>query len=255
MDTITLKYISIISILLITISAGLPILCTNLGNTITKYINQCDALARGIFLGVAINHLLPETILHHHEHENNISMLTITSIVVYTYAILLWIEKCLPHHLKVKNISNKILNMTFLLFALSAHSIIEGYALGIGDSISGITVLLVAIISHKGIATIALGIRLFTVVDVSNKIKTILLLIFAAMTPLGIFLGMLSNTYLIDNFTIHTVANSIASGTFIYIATIHNTQLDQDNAHVSVVFFIIGVILISLVGMQFGHQH
>ncbi len=255
MISFKLKLLLVTIILSVTIAAGLPVFWKKLSKKITVYLTECDAFARGIFLGAGFTHLLPEAIEHYsHSHGHENSIFVVSSICAYSFAVLMWLEKCLPHH--ITKLNTKIIVPTFLIFALSVHSIIEGYALGLEPTITGCIILFIAIVSHKGLAAIALSLKLCTTKNLTKKAQLSLFFIFAIMTPIGILAGIFSNIYLMDNGSLlESSADAIAAGTFIYIATMHETSINKETEHISVILFILGIALMSILGHVLAHHH
>ena len=108
-------------------------------------------------------------------------------------------------------------NMTpfVLMIALSVHSIFEGLATGISKDMKDVINMIIAIVLHKGAAGTSLGISLVKTFPNDFKLVRTLILIFSFATPLGVILGMI----LADSDDIYEIIfNSIAAGTFLYIA-------------------------------------
>lgn len=97
------------------------------------------------------------------------------------------------------------------------HAIFEGVALGLTNEISSTLNIMLALSLHKPAAAMSLGISVTkNFSDPNDRAKgMMLLLIFAFATPIGIMIGIfLSGT----NVILEVIMNSIAGGTFIYIA-------------------------------------
>lgn len=107
-------------------------------------------------------------------------------------------------------------NMTpfVLMIALSVHSVFEGIAVGLAPNFSGTVSLVVAIVVHKGAAASALGISLVKTFPDNMPLCRWLVFTFAIATPLGVIIGMLLG----KNDVLTVVFNSLACGTFVYIA-------------------------------------
>lgn len=253
MTTISLQLLLATALLLLTVIAGLPSLLPSISNKLTKYLTEADAFSRGVFLGAGLTHLLPEAIVgfggHHLSHTG---LLIITATCALSFALMLWIEKCLPHHINSMHASYMV--PLLLILALSTHSFVEGYALGLQRSAHGSILLFIAIISHKLIAAIAIGIKLSGSKELSYNSKAILFMLFACMTPFGVLAGIVSNQVLLHNQVIPAIANAIAAGTFVYIATMHDGSLGQGK-HISVILFVIGISLMTLLGYTIPHHH
>ena len=100
------------------------------------------------------------------------------------------------------------------MIALSVHSLFEGIAVGITHSIEDVWTLLLAIALHKGAAACSLGISLVKTFPDDFALCRWLVFTFALATPLGIIIGM----NIPDSPVMDVVFNSLAAGTFLYIA-------------------------------------
>jgi zinc transporter 1/2/3 len=102
---------------------------------------------------------------------------------------------------------------------LSLHSFLEGTALGIEDNIADATVLGVAIVAHKWVESMSLSVAFVkSPVSFGQFIKVFL--VYAAMTPLGIGVGIVVS-YLLSGTAYHLtvgILESLAAGSFVYVA-------------------------------------
>ena len=119
------------------------------------------------------------------------------------------------HELHKKQ-KNSCCNFTpyVLMLALSVHSIFEGMAVGLASTVPEAFNMMLAIVIHKGAAGSSLGISLVKTFPDDFKLVRTLVFLFACATPLGVFLGMLISASEIYEI----IFNSIAAGTFVYIA-------------------------------------
>jgi len=147
-------------------------------------------------------------------------------------------------------------NMYILGLLLSVHSIIEGLALGIEDSLADTTSILVAIVSHKIFDSFALGVSLVKNGLNTDKILKIIA-VFAFTTPLGIILGLT----VLPNPTQSVVAEAvkaISSGTFIYIAIVEVILEEFESPKDRFIKFfllVIGVIMMTAISSHpHGHE-
>ncbi len=109
-------------------------------------------------------------------------------------------------------------NALVLLFALSVHAIFEGVALGLASDFSTVLSMTLGLLFHKGPAAMSLGIALgkkFNKSIADYRKATMLLVSFSLATPTGITIGLILSS---SNSIMEVVFNSIAGGTFIYIA-------------------------------------
>lgn len=205
-----------------------------------------NAFAGGVFLGAGLLHMLPhaaETFSHlAHEAAGSHVHAFPWAFAFATFGMLLILlaEKVIPArrdfdeprmvgraladarpghaahgHAAVGNSAHPIV----LLLALSIHAYFAGLAFGSEASGAAAMAILVAILGHKLAESFALGI---TLAGSSYSASTIrkLILIFACVTPFGVLCGvMLNSTGGSHVVMMGAILNSIAAGTFIYIAT------------------------------------
>ncbi|XP_067123634.1 zinc transporter ZIP1-like [Centruroides vittatus] len=105
-----------------------------------------------------------------------------------------------------------------LVLALSMHSVFEGLAIGLQDSVENIIGVLVAVLMHKCIIAFTLGLNL---VQCQFKWTTVIVstLIFAIMSPLGISIAIIV-TSAAKGLGVNLasgVLQSLAAGTFLYV--------------------------------------
>ena len=119
------------------------------------------------------------------------------------------------------------LTAMFLGLALSLHSILEGLALGAQQTIDASRDVLIAIAAHKGLAAYALGASL---VDSGASTGGFWKVAgsFSIASPIGILVG-----YALSEVSSGTVAASLsalASGTFLYVATMEIIPTELEDA-------------------------
>lgn len=133
-----------------------------------------------------------------------------------------------PHHAHMKVSPPSLV----LLLALSAHSVLAGFGLGVdtlSEEGSGLGTF-IAIIAHKGFAAYALGSNFGK--DYLNGLGfawcVLLCVIFSITTPFGTVMGALVSNGLEGRGRdgLEAITLGIASGTFIYIAIIEMLMLD-----------------------------
>ena len=104
-----------------------------------------------------------------------------------------------------------------LVVALSMHAIFEGIALGLSNDFTGTLNIMLGLFIHKVAASVSLGSSIAKNFAENEKRKGVfLIIIFAIATPSGILLGLLLQKT--DKLMIKVVFNSLAAGTFLYIA-------------------------------------
>lgn len=183
-----------------------------------------EALASGIFLGIAFLHMLPNSINTFHHLYPHMTYPVPESICIGGFLILLFLERLsLTHPQTSENAIPYILTLILII-----HSLTEGAALGIGTHFAEALMIFIAIIAHKGSESFALCVTLMRY-QVNQKRIVYIILFFSLMTALGIGLGAMINI-----FTQHAggelaaaIFNAFAAGTFIYISALHHIRFHQ----------------------------
>lgn len=247
MDLTYFKIIAAIIILLTAILGGIyPFKKSFAHKTIDFPIGE--AFTSGIFLGAGLIHMLTDASARFKQAGFHYPMAA--TICGATIIILLLFEHIgteLQHH--NKSTSTHIAILTTVL--LSIHSLFAGAAIGLEQHFATTILILIAILSHKWAASFALSVEI-NKSTFSFKLKTILFIIFAAMTPLGIFFGSQILAFT-NHGLIEPICLSIAAGTFIYIGTLHGlarTILDKKCCDLKEFSFVIlGFILMALIAI------
>lgn len=179
-----------------------------------------ETLATGVFLGAALLHMLPEAnVMFIHMGYRYPFAYIITGIV---FLLFLWFEhlgKELYHHRDKSHPAFALLAWGMLSF----HSLVLGTALGFSHEYPLVIMLFLAIITHKWAESFAIAVQL-NKSSLSTSKSIIFFLLFALMTPAGIFIGYyfgheLETTTLFDPILIATSA-----GTFLYLGTLHGLE-------------------------------
>ena len=214
-----LKYLEILFgfalFLVILISGWIPFYKKNKQNHHHESFNE--TIATGIFLGAALMHILPES--HELFVQQNVVYPYSYLIAGLTFLFFLWLE-----HLGKELYHNKITQHAFIGVAwimLSAHSFIEGSALGLSQDISLLVMLFLAIISHKWAEGFAMAVQL-NKSEQSTQTNYILFLFYALMTPFGILLGYHFNHETLNLYS--PISMAISAGTFLYFGTLHGLE-------------------------------
>jgi len=110
------------------------------------------------------------------------------------------------------------LRSLILLMALSFHSVFEGLAIGLQESLSQLISLFLAVIAHKGVMAFSLGLTLAQA-KLTKKQFVMSVLVFSLASPLGmaigIFLSDLDRSLGVD--FANAILQTIAGGTFLYV--------------------------------------
>lgn len=133
-----------------------------------------------------------------------------------------------------------------LMMALSVHALFEGIAVGLSQTQESVWTLVIAIALHKWAEAMALGISLQKTFSNNIKLVSILVILFSASTPLGVFIGILVSG---DSAIVEIVFMSLAAGTFTYISCseviVEEFSVPKFKA-IKMFMFILGAVFITL---------
>lgn len=153
-------------------------------------------------------------------------------------------------------------SLTFTI-AMSFHSILEGFALGVQDDNTGIMTLFISLLIHKCIEAFSVGLQVSKSNSKRLAMATLTILIYSMMTPLGSLLGVLITNLNIDELLkegIIIVLESLAGGTFIYITFFEVLAQERANDHSNLIqlnAIVIGFLVIAALQLNehFGQVH
>ncbi len=177
-----------------------------------------ESLATGVFLGAALMHMLPDA------HQ-----LFLTQGYQYPFAFIitgavflffLWFEHLATEFYQCHG------QASFAIIAwimLSIHSLMAGAALGLSQQNTMIFMLFFAIIIHKWAESFSIALQL-NKSHLSTRHTFILFLIFATMSPVGIFLGWYCGYNLSLTSIYNPILISTSAGTFLYLGTLHGLE-------------------------------
>ncbi len=211
MSLISFKILASIVIWLVALVAGLLPLRTLAGHKNKLAIS--DFFASGVFLGIALFHLLPTAEHDYHSGLGNGGYPFGFLLCALGFALLFMLQR-------LRRFSHDI--GIFLLLILSLHSLIAGSALGINMTMSNAVLIFFAIVAHKGAASFALATKLRR--DNLTSTKTMsLIFIFSLMTPIGILAATaISSVFMTHPGNVLEASfNAFAAGTFLYIGLMH----------------------------------
>lgn len=219
MATATLKLFFSLSILAVILLAGWYPFKKRLSDAHVD-LPLGETLATGVFLGAALLHMLPEA------HDMFVKMgyhypfaYIITGIV---FLLFLWFEhlgKELYHHHDKTHAAFALLAW----FMLSVHSLVLGTALGFSHEYPLMIMLFFAIITHKWAESFAIAIQLNNS-SLTTIQSFIFFILFALMTPLGIFIGAYFNHGIETATLFDPILVATSAGTFLYLGTLHGLE-------------------------------
>ena len=274
-----IKIISLIIIFFEGLIFGIMPNYINYCKTNLSFMGYVSSFAGGLFLGISLFHILPES----YEKYNKIPISFFFSFI--TFSFIFYIDKIkfnskknqfnniLEENLltnqieKVKNFENvqedndnnnifhnkinkidlKTNQTNFLfLFALGFHAIFEGISIGASNEYKILITLLIGLLADKWAEGLSLGI---TLVKSNIKFKNylIMIIIFSLMSPIGILIGLLAT--LSESKIIEAIFLGMTSGTFIYISICdilieEFIEEESNNKNIKFLFFILGGIFI-----------
>jgi zinc transporter ZupT len=183
-----------------------------------------EALASGVFLGMAFFHMLPEAVRLFGQ-VYAVTYPIAEAICVAGFLLMLFLERLSvvtsAHHAKY--------SIPYILtLILVIHALIEGAALGIGNTFPETVILFIAILAHKGSESFALCVTMLKH-EIAMRRIVFFTFLFALMTPIGIALGVMINelTFFDHGTILAGTFNAFAAGTFIYISTLHHIRFHK----------------------------
>ena len=187
-----------------------------------KYPDKYDfpvskALANGVFLGAGLVHMLADAANGFSEVGVNYPW---AFVICGATFLLFLLSEYLEFFIKELNRNQSLFIAVASTIMLSIHSFFAGAALGIADSISLTVILFFAIIAHKWAASFSLSLYI-NKSSLSLRNRITIFLVFSFMVPLGVFFGDFLHRHFVANDFLEPVFASIASGTFIYLGTLH----------------------------------
>lgn len=254
MAIFSFKYTAAVLIFLTGLIGGLlPLMSTREKNSWTV-LHYLEAVARGIFLSVALIHMLPDAELTFHKIPAyaNVSYPLIFVIATFTIFIIHLIEGYAKKYASTTGIAQSW-KAYLLLILFSIHSIITGAALGVSTTLSHSILIFVAIIAHKAAAGFALSVNMLTQ-HIKKRAIFSLICLFAIMTPFGIIVASLASRALHNHGATlaQAVFNAIAAGTFLYIASFKTVKLESESSSgsiLSTLYFGVGIAVMAVVAI------
>lgn len=179
-----------------------------------------ETLATGVFLGAALLHMLPEAahLFTRMGYQYPFAYL----IVGVVFLLFLWFEHLgseLYHHHDTSHPAFAI--VAWLM--LSVHSLMLGAALGFSHEYPVVIMLFLAIVTHKWAESFAIALQL-NKSALSPRIRIGLFLLFALMTPLGIFTGWYAGNDGTTGSLFDPILLAASAGTFLYLGTLHGLE-------------------------------
>lgn len=197
-----------------------------------KNIQLLLTFSGAYLLSITCLHLIPDLFAHH--PENNIGLFILFGFLMQI--ILEYFSQGIEHGHLYKN---KILSNTIMM-SLCIHAFLEGFPLGGHLNINTHEALLSGIILHKIPVSIVLF-SFFLQSRMSKRMIYFMLLLFASMTPLGVYTAGLFQV--IADY--HNEIIALVIGMFIYIST--TILFESTDGHrfslQKIIFILVGLVL------------
>lgn len=220
MSTITLKIIFALSVFFVILLAGWFPFKKRKKEAEAVDFPIGETLATGIFLGAGLLHMLPESASGFVARGFHYPLAYL--ITGSVFLLFLWFEHVgreLYHHRQGNH-------PAFALLAwgmLSVHSLVLGAALGFSQDYSLVIMIFLAIITHKWAESFAIAMQL-SQCSLPRLQGILLFLIFALMTPLGVYLGWYMGHGVHTETILDPILIAISAGTFLYLGTLHGLE-------------------------------
>ncbi|KAK3875113.1 hypothetical protein Pcinc_019992 [Petrolisthes cinctipes] len=154
------------------------------------------------------------------------------------------------------------LGTVIVVAALSFHGIMEGLALGLGESPIDVWVLMAALSAHKVVLSFSLGMELLEL-DVSVKPYAASMIIFSLASPIGGAIGCLVMALTPqespEGVLIPTALQALAAGTILYITfceILQRERTKEEGGKVRLVTMALGFgVMAGLEAIGGGHDH
>ncbi|XP_071963421.1 zinc transporter ZIP1-like, partial [Antedon mediterranea] len=148
--------------------------------------------------------------------------------------------------------SSSTLRSLIFLLALSVHSLFEGFAVGIQETVSETLQLLLAIGIHKCVLAFSFSTNLARQYNMTMLMKVLFLVIFSISSPIGVAIAIAIAVSAQDsNHALNGILQSLASGTFLYIIFIEivpTLQLHKHRGTLKALVMMVGFCV--MIGLQ-----
>ncbi|XP_053207960.1 zinc transporter ZIP1-like [Panonychus citri] len=155
----------------------------------------------------------------------------------------------------VEGVWTRFLRGLIIVVAFLAHSIFDGIAIGLQSTATSVWTMFFAICLHKLVVVFAIGFELFEKTR-SLILTSIHMTIFAAMSPLGIFLSIVIEQGLSEDGSLPLILlNAVATGGILYIVFLEILQADrcpEINGLIQLVALMSGFILMTLITVSWS---
>jgi zinc transporter 1/2/3 len=222
-----LKLILAVIVFLTGLAGGLAARRLSRSSSSKRWFSLGSALAGGVFLGAGLIHLLPDAVQGLGGYFKGLDYPLAFALCSLGFLAVLLLEKVVCAGWETApGVSAAAGPMALLLTAvLSFHSLLAGLALGAEGTLTGSLAIFFAIVAHKGSAGFALGVDLERATVAKGR-RWGLLILFCLSTPFGIMAGATLAALFSgpSGRVVEAVFDSLAAGTFLYIAVLDIIQ-------------------------------
>ncbi len=224
----TFQWFSLLSILTVTLAGGYYPLFNRQKAQDKKGLPLAEAFTAGVFIALSLTLMLPSSLYVLGKAYAGFDFPIGALIAILTFLALLAMEH------RIENIRRSVTNVKqernppviplAMTGMIAIPSFFLGTALGVSSTETAVLIF-VAIIMHKSSAAFALALKMVRSTLTRNQVAAAFLL-FTCSTPAGIIVGEEVH-HLLDSHTLLVVKGAVlglASGTFLYIATLHELR-------------------------------
>jgi zinc transporter ZupT len=252
--------LALLCILLVTFAGGYAPLFGKSMGAVRSYPGA-EAFTAGIFLALSLVIMLPAaTGLLGSAWDTGYPIASVISVLFFF--VLLSIEHAVEH-LRLRTNDSSTLNAPaisiIMTFMIAVPSFFMGTALGVSNK-SLEWFIFIAIMAHKSSAGFALALEMVKS-RLTPKQRLLLFACFALSTPIGLVLGSTLHGYL-GGYTMQVAKGlvlSMASGTFLYLGTLHELKhaplIAHCNCRRNFLLLLAGFILTAIVRLLLGAAH
>lgn len=204
-------------VFLVTLVSGIYPYAKKIRSTKSFSFPLGESFAAGVFLGAGLIHMLGDA---SHSFYSQGYTYPLAFLIAGSVFLFFSLVEHLGHDIYAREGARHNEFAILAAVMLSLHSFFAGTALGLSASFSVFFVVLLAILAHKWAASFALAVQL-NKADLPIAASLALFSVFSVMAPLGIFLGESVLCKYGECRLLEPVFSSIASGTFLYLGTLH----------------------------------
>ncbi|KAG8594459.1 hypothetical protein GDO81_001213 [Engystomops pustulosus] len=153
------------------------------------------------------------------------------------------------HGLNIQELSNSSpLRLFSLVFALSAHSVFEGLALGLQEQGDELLSLFIGVVIHETLVAVALGVSMAKINILLRDAAKMAVLV-SIMIPIGIAIGMaIQSAQNLASGIASALLQGIAGGTFLFVAFFEILAKELEDKHdrlLKVLFLVLGYTVLA----------